>query len=433
MSEQEDLEPAEGPRASDLPEPVRTRLVALVAASLPSVVQLPPALRKVADFVPARRARAGARTILAALDADEELRARVAVQVLAQVSPDAERDSADTAALAWLTRPEGWLETLAGIAEATRDASVQHTATSAGGQLDRLRERLEAAERAAKELRAAHRAQVDTYKAEIAELRRKLGQARATERETRATAAEQVGAAEHARAGAEERATAQDKELRQLRAQLARLGESSGDQRRAARSDRDEATLRARLLLETIIDSASGLRRELALPTVAGSPGARVEAELVSEGTRESSAAGSLSATDPALLEQYLCLPRCRLLVDGYNVSKQAWPTSSLEVQRSRLLTGLASLVARTGAETTVVFDAAASASRPVVSTPRGVKVLFSPHGVIADDVIRQLVSAEPEGRVVVVVTDDREVLTDVAGAGARTVGSRALAELLSS
>ena len=434
MSEQEEVEPAEGPRASDLPEPVRTRLVALVAASLPSVVQLPPALRKVADFVPARRARAGARTIISALDADEELRARVAVQVLAQSGPDAERDSADSAdsaALAWLARPEGWRETIAELAETTQDESARPTASPAGGQLDRLRERLEVAERAAKELRVAHRAQVDTYKAEIAELRRKLGQARAAERERRATAEEQVGAAEHARAAAEERATAQDKELRQLRAQLARLEESSGDQRRAARTDRDEATLRARLLLETIIDSASGLRRELALPALAGSPGARIEAELASEGTRPSSAAGSLSATDPALLEQYLCLPRCRLLVDGYNVSKQAWPTSSLELQRSRLLTGLASLVARTGAETTVVFDAAATPSRPVVSTPRGVKVLFSPEGVIADDVIRQLVSAEPEGRVVVVVTDDREVLTDVARAGARTVGSRALADLI--
>jgi predicted RNA-binding protein with PIN domain len=117
--------------------------------------------------------------------------------------------------------------------------------------------------------------------------------------------------------------------------------------------------------------------------------------------------------------------------VDGYNVSKQAWPSSSLEVQRTRLLTGLAALVARTGAETTVVFDAAATASRPVVTTPRGVKVLFSPPGVIADDVIRQLVDAEPEGRVVVVVTDDREVLADVARSGARTVGSQALAALV--
>ena len=36
--------------------------------------------------------------------------------------------------------------------------------------------------------------------------------------------------------------------------------------------------------------------------------------------------------------------------------------------------------------------------------------MLFSPAGVIADDVLRDLVDAEPAGRVVVVVTDDREL-----------------------
>jgi predicted RNA-binding protein with PIN domain len=416
------------PRAKDLPEPVRTRLVALVASSLPSVVQLPPALRKVADFVPARRARAGARTILSALDADDELRTRVGVQVQAQAGPSEQLDAADAAALAWLTRPEGWLEQ---VAEAAGRLTEDAESKPHDGQVERLRERLEQAERATKELRATHRTQVDGYKAEIADLRRKLGETRATERATRERAEEQVTEADDARRRAEEKAASQDKELRQLRAQLARLEESEGEQRRAARSGRDEATVRARLLLETIVDSASGLRRELALPPVVGSPGDRVEAELASEGTREPTSVGSLSSTDRALLEQYLSLPRSRLVVDGYNVSKQAWPSSSIEVQRTRLLTGLAALVARTGAETTVVFDAAATASRPVVTTPRGVKVLFSPPGVIADDVIRQLVDAEPEGRVVVVVTDDREVLADVARSGARTVGSQALAALV--
>ncbi len=66
--------------------------------------------------------------------------------------------------------------------------------------------------------------------------------------------------------------------------------------------------------------------------------------------------------------------------------------------------------MARTGAETTVVFDAANLTNRPVVAAPRGVKVVFSPPGVIADDVIRDLVAAEPPGRTVVVVSDDQEV-----------------------
>jgi predicted RNA-binding protein with PIN domain len=104
---------------------------------------------------------------------------------------------------------------------------------------------------------------------------------------------------------------------------------------------------------------------------------------------------------------------------------------SSLEAQRIRLLNGIAPLVARSGAETTVVFDAATSESRPPVNPPRGVKVIFSALGVIADDVIRDLVDAEPQGRMVVVVTSDLEIVDDVRRAGARTVASDALIGVL--
>jgi predicted RNA-binding protein with PIN domain len=131
------------------------------------------------------------------------------------------------------------------------------------------------------------------------------------------------------------------------------------------------------------------------------------------------------------LLEQHLALPRTRLIVDGYNVSKSAWPSLPLEAQRTRLLSGLAPVVARTGAEATVVFDAAESAARPVVTTPRGVKAVFSPEGVIADRVIAELVAAEPEGRVVVVVSSDREVAQEASSAGARAVAAEALVGLL--
>jgi hypothetical protein len=208
---------------------------------------------------------------------------------------------------------------------------------------------------------------------------------------------------------------------------VSRLEEQAGAERRQSRTTRDEATVRTKLLLETLSEAAAGLRRELALPTVGGSPGDRIESELAEEGTREPTSTASLDPGSPALLEQYLALPRPRLLVDGYNVTKTAWPTLSLEAQRARLLTLLAALVARTGAETTVVFDAAESEARPVVSSPRGVRVLFSPAGVIADDVLRDLVDAEPSGRVVVVVTDDRLLGADVRRSGARVVGPAAL------
>jgi predicted RNA-binding protein with PIN domain len=403
------------------------------------VPRLPASLRKVADFAPARRARLGGTAILAALDGDDDFRERVAAQVVAKLPAplsdlaDAPRDSdpAELAALAWLVRPDGWQDLLADALTRVADRGA-----AAGGaseaDMERLRSKAEASDQAMREARARHREELADLKAENTRLRRTLGETRKDLRDANAAAEKAEAAADEARRRAEIASTAGEKESRQLRAQIERLESEAKSERRAARSDRDEATLRARLLLEAVIDAATGLRRELALPQVAGAPGDRIEAELAEAGgTRTPSSAGALGPTSPALLEQYLTMPRARLIVDGYNVSKTAWESSSLEAQRIRLLNGLAPVVARTGAETTVVFDAASSSSRPVVSAPRGVKVRFSPEGVIADDVIRDLVAAEPEGRVVVVVTNDQAVARDVVRAGARSASSEALVGLL--
>jgi predicted RNA-binding protein with PIN domain len=398
----------------ELPEAVRTRLVSLVAASLGDVAPLPGALKQVAGFAPARRARLGATAIMTELGRDDELRGRVAVQVRVRATDDLP----DVAALAWLERSEGWEDAVRQAAE--RSSQKADAAAQQDQREERLRERADEAERTLRDLRRSHKEALDSLKAEVTTLRRTLGETRTKERAAREET-------EAARARAEETVTRLDRELRQLRAQVAKLEEQAGEQKRQARSGRDEVTVRARLLLETLNDAAVGLRRELGLPSVSGNPGDRIEAELADEGTREPTSTGSLGPTSAALLEQYLALPRARLIIDGYNVTKATWPTLSLEAQRARLLALLPALVARTNAETTVVFDAAASETRPVVASPRRVRVLFSPAGVIADDVIRELVAAEPAGRVVVVVTEDRELADDVRRAGARVVAPGAL------
>src|SRR5262249_9196411 len=145
--------------------------------------------------------------------------------------------------------------------------------------------------------------------------------------------------------------------------------EQAGDERRRNRNERGEATTRARMLLDTLGDAVAGLRRELALPTGSTTPGQRVEEAYAED---EPTTAGAV-VEDPARLAQFLALPRPRLIVDGYNVTKTVWPTQSLEAQRGRLLTLLGALVARTSAETTVVFDG--SDARSPVAAPRGVKV----------------------------------------------------------
>ena len=66
-------------------------------------------------------------------------------------------------------------------------------------------------------------------------------------------------------------------------------------------------------------------------------PAPTVEAALAGVDAAPSSSAPAT----PALLEQTLALPRARLVIDGYNVTKQRWPSASLEAQRSRLVAAL--------------------------------------------------------------------------------------------
>jgi predicted RNA-binding protein with PIN domain len=134
---------------------------------------------------------------------------------------------------------------------------------------------------------------------------------------------------------------------------------------------------------------------------------------------------------DVAALSQLLGLASAHLIVDGYNVTKTGYPELSLFDQRGRLLRALGVLFARTGAEITVVFDGASVAGR-AARAPRGVRLLFSDPGVAADDVIVELVAAEPPGRPVVVASSDGEVVAAVARRGAAPVSSVLLLELLS-
>jgi predicted RNA-binding protein with PIN domain len=141
--------------------------------------------------------------------------------------------------------------------------------------------------------------------------------------------------------------------------------------------------------------------------------------------------ARALAPDDAARLDQLLALPRVHLVVDGYNVTKTGYGELSLEQQRVRLIAGLAVLRAQTGAEVTVVFDGAERLPA-APAAPRGVRVIFSAVGEIADEVIRRLVRAEPTGRPVVVVSSDREVADGIRQAGAHPVFAVALVRRLS-
>jgi predicted RNA-binding protein with PIN domain len=129
-------------------------------------------------------------------------------------------------------------------------------------------------------------------------------------------------------------------------------------------------------------------------------------------------------------LDALLSVTSVHLVVDGYNVTKTGYPELPLADQRTRLAGQLAALAARTGVEITVVFDGAGVVAAPTRGS-RGVRVLFSDPGVLADDVIRALVAAEPQGRPVVVATSDKAVVTSVCAQGAHSVPSRLLLQRL--
>jgi predicted RNA-binding protein with PIN domain len=332
----------------------------------------------------------------------------------------------DVAARAWLAREEGWELVVAEVADALAEDESRDDQTQV--EFERLTAQVAALQADLASLKAIHREELERARADHKVLRQRLGEARSVLRKAEEERGRAYAVRDEALTAAEAATKAAEADVRRIRAQLDEAESGLAAQRRDSRSERDAATVRARLLLDAVVESATGLRRELGLPAVEGSPADTVEADLSSADAPPASRAPATSA----LLEQMLALPRARLIIDGYNVTKEAWPTATLEAQRSRLVAALGPLVARSGAETTVVFDAAESTVRTVMPAPRGVRVVFSPEGVIADDVIRQLVAAEPRGRVVIVVSGDQAVSKDVVRTGARAVPAVVLLGVIS-
>lgn len=428
----------------DLSEAVRSRVLAAAADALGRLAaeELPAALKRVASFAPARRARLAGSMIAAVLETDGAFRERVADQltstgdglaeaVASGVVPAA-ADPVEVAVAAYLVRPEGWQAMVAAADGRAREEQGRAGARKVEEQASRLRRRLAEQQEETQRQRQRHKEQTDRLRAENAELRRRLGDVRARLRETQEARGVAETVADELVQDAERRVAAAESEVRRLRNRVTELESDLATARRTERAARAGEAVRARLLLDTVVQATQGLQRELGLPALDRLPADEVAAELPEHGHRTSTGRASLPVDDPALLEELLRLPRAHLVVDGYNVTKTAWPDLSLERQRDRILTGSASLVARTGAEVTVVFDAADTRIRPLVPVPRGVRVLFSPYGVIADDIIRDLVAAEPAGRNLVVASSDQAVARDVEAAGFRVVAARALAHLLS-
>lgn len=430
-----------------LPDGVRRRLVELAAAVVGELedAETPAPLRRVRAFAPARRARAGAGPLAVALEREPAFRQRVAAawralhpdlaEALAAGGPPPAADPHTALAGVYLLRADGWQQALdrlvAGLAAADAEAAGARDRAEALGELESAR-REEARLRV--EL-AAQQARATALEEELAGVRRELRRHRSdADRARAAVRAAQEAARQAVEEAGHERARA-DAATEQAAAARRQADERDEQARRAAREGRTLADVRARLLLDTLVEAAAGLRRELALPPATVRPADLVgplgPAAPTDDAVAEATRPRALAADDPATLEALVRLPRAHLLVDGYNVTKSTYPALPLVEQRRRLVEGLAPLAARTGAEVTCVFDGAEVEGRSAAGLVRGVRVIFSEPGVTADDKLRRLVLAEPPGRVVVVVSSDREVAASARAGGARPVASAALARLL--
>ena len=422
-----------------LPEPVRQRITVLSAVALPGLPfdEIPVPLRRIARFAPNRRARHGGPAIATQLATDPLFRQRIGERVVTDTGElgaavaaglvPAAADPVEVAALAYLVRPDGWRDLVADAGEAVRAEA------GSAALAYQIREAEQRATRAEHD-RAVARVEAEKLRDELARVREELSQLRD---ETRATAkalresqvaqrrATELLATEKGRAARAN--TDHELEVRRLKTRLAEAETMAASGKQAAKDARAVDDARLWLLLETIGQAASGLRRELALD-----PTDKLPADFVADraaerpGAPERARARAQDTDDPGRLDQLLALPRAHLIVDGYNVTKRGFAEMSLEQQRKRLITGLGGIAAQTGDEVTVVFDGAERV-HGLPPAPRGVRVLFSRKGDTADELIRQLVRAEPAGRPIVVISSDREVADGVRRHGAYPMGADSL------
>ncbi|GAA1591519.1 NYN domain-containing protein [Actinomadura kijaniata] len=422
-----------------LPEAVRQHVLEAAAALLGALPpdEVPAPLRRFARFERRKRAKLAGPHIAALLEKDEDFRRRVA-EALRESQPDLVEqveagrvppaaEPVAVAAIAYLLRPEGWSDLVESArAELERSASASEE-EAAERRIAALRQELADAQAARSAETDKLRAELRELKAENAELRRKLHEARTRAKAAQAHADAMAADTERELTAAREAKAAAEKELRKVRAKLEQAENNAEAARRAAREGRNIDDVRLRMLLDTLVDAAQGVRRELALPTTIGRPADAVGGAEPGGAPHRALPGRALSDDDPQLLDRLLTLPQVHLVVDGYNVTKTGYGELPLADQRRRLLAGLGGLAAQTRAEVTVVFDGAELDAPVATMAPRGVRVRFSLPGQTADEMIGELVRAEPPGRAVVVVSSDREVADAARRAGARPAPSTLL------
>jgi predicted RNA-binding protein with PIN domain len=346
--------------------------------------------------------------VRAAVEGDDDFRQRLGSVATTELL--------DEVSVLWLSRPDGWQQAIVdALPEQVADAqaalrreerrrmAAQEAATRTRAELLTARAELER-ERAA---RAAVLAEGERLRADLEELRRRL---RESQRGQHATA----------------------QALAKAEAELLAARPKSTDV--APPTPVPPATVLDVATVRKLIDGAVSATADIARmlgdalseiePADAAAP-AQVDAVAAPGRARRKAPrlpGGVLAGTVEAA-EFLLRAKGSVTLIDGYNVAKLGWPSLDLEQQRKQCLAAAENLAKRWNLTMTVVFDGAAIEGAHAAARRR-VRVVYSPPGVSADDVLRAEVAATDSDTPVVVVTNDRAIIADVAAAGASTVSS---------
>lgn len=328
------MEPASGAEPADaagdaaealdrpLPEGVRRRVVALVSDAFGAltVADLPAQLRQYARFTPTRRAKFAGNAMATAVETDAVFRSRVAEKLreaqaelaaaLESGAPPAAADPLDVAAAAFVLRPAGWVKLVAAAGEEAQRADAERVGEETRRELERLREELAHARELQRTGGEHVRVELDAARKEAESLQRKLRSALSDVKRGEAALRKLTAEVDGIRGDAATRVAAAESESRRLKSRLAEVEAALETSRRATREGRSIEDMRLRLLLDTVLDAAQGLRRELALPPVNTRPADTVDAVEPGRMTPKDIAARALSETDPALLDQLLALPQ---------------------------------------------------------------------------------------------------------------------------
>ena len=352
-------------------------------------------------------------TLLEVLDTDEEFRARVATA--------ATEAKVGRTAMMFLERPDGWRDFVDTMVEAAEEPVVESSS-----QIGRLEQSLSAATNArdsAREELAQAQSTLQDRDAEIETLRGELEAARAELEKVQESNGDLVAQRERAVSElkhTEEVMTRHVTERKRLEAltETMTAAQLSTTQVGGSITDGD-----VRSAVDDLTKTVASLQGQLDTLRSAATP----EAVAVERRVPLSVPHG-LFDDSVEYAEYLLNIPGMTVLIDGYNVTKEAQTNQDLDLQREWLLNGLATLAARYAAEFEVVFDGA-DVSTP--TTPGRLRHRFTAAGVEADDDIIERVASMDRRKPVAVVSSDKRVRTGAQTSGANLLFSHQLISLL--